>query len=987
MQTSFLQRILPPLPQVEFGQLEPCYFAAGISDGRVEHVPFMRLEDGVVACNEMSARGLDTYIAPASYKSNVFGRKAVNTLQFKALWADIDVGKANNSYATLDAALGAFTEFVHRTGCKPSIVVHSGVGLQVYWVFDRAINAEAWRQLSHFFAVFCRQQGLILDPACTEDAARILRMPGTIHRKSGNTATVLIDKGLTWEPRALLGVVKRFLQDDPTLAAPAPVAVAPVATAAILQQSGMGPQPPKAKAEPIVRGCAQMLTAGLRSEPQWYAAMSVLRRCVDGLEWAHKVSATDPARYNPQDTEQKFYHAPEDAPARCERFASIEGDLCARCPHRGKISSPVQLYAQPKQLPPPTVVETPQPAPVSVTGHLHIPEKYEYPLIKLESSDFDVDQRGIIYRPLEKDKTTGEELRREYVICATQLYYTHTVKTEVDDAPRRTHWFVAIHPNGRRERLPFVIQRDMNAQSIMRWFNEANMFPLMFQLKPAIFLAFMNTYLQSVIGDNVELPTLKHFGWTDFIDPVLNTEVEGFAVGKGVVTETGIHHVQFTDVAGDIAKKEMDVKGDLETWKRIPQMYKTLDQKEAQLAVCLSFAAPFMRYGAGSATSAAYSLWSTRSGLGKTQVIKACASVWGNPERQLIQRSSSQVMRGRKMAALRNLPVFMDELTDVKDEDMYSLAYTLVEGKEKQKLKANGAEMVKTGEWNTVSFITANRSFKEAAAKHAGDSEASIIRVMETECGFQSYADKPAVQEYIQCCIDLCSRHYGLAGPEFMYQILQHRDRLETLTRWCDRWVSMHNFTSAERFISYPLALAIKVGRWACEFGLLDYDMDALEKWAIEVFVAHNRVMTERNRTHHEDVLRMYLMDRQSNTLIVSRHERPVDSPEAPRGLLDKYIIGQPSRDTYVRVEEEEGYVYVATSDIASWCKARKLSSAVLLKELAASGLQFIEMKQSLSYGISWMRLPVISCIRFAVKNLEATTGYSFGARDEQVDE
>lgn len=980
-QAHFLQRILPPLPPAEFGQLQPCYFAAGISEGRVAHEAFIDLAAGVEICNNFSARGFDTYIAPASYKANVFGRKAVNTLQAKALWADIDVGKANNSYATLEGALGALQDFVRTTGCKPTIIVHSGAGLQAYWTFNKPIAIEAWKQLAHLFAVFCRQQGLILDPACTEDAARILRMPGTIHRKTGNTASVLIDKGVDWEPKALLGIIRRFLKDDLALT-PAPVATAPAASSAILQQSGMGPPPPKAKAEPIVRGCAQMLTAGLRSEPQWYAAMSVLRRCTDGLEWAHKVSATDSARYDPRDTESKFYHAPEDAPARCERFAAIEGDLCEKCPHRGKISSPVQLYALPKQTPPPTVVETPAPAPV--TGHLHIPERFDYPLIKLESLEFDVDERGIIYRPLEKDKTTGEEIRREYVICATQLYYTHTVKTEVEDAPRRIHWFVAIHPNGRRERLPFVIQRDMNQQSIMRWFNEANMFPLMFQLKPAIFLAFMNTYLQSVIGENVELPTLKHLGWVGIVDPVLKTEVEGFAVGKGVITETGIHHVQYADVAGDIARKELGTKGDLESWKQIPQMYRLLDQKEAQLAICLSFAAPFMRWGSGSATSAAYSLWSRRSGLGKTQVIKVCAGIWGNPEKQLIQRFSSQAMRSRKMGALRNLPVFMDELTDVKDEDMYSLAYTLVEGKEKQKLRANGAEMVKTGEWNTVTFITANRSFKEAASKHAGDSEASIVRVMETECNFQSYTDNPPVQEYIQYCCDLCDRNYGLAGPEFMYQVLQHRDRLDILTRQCERWCNEYGFTNSERFMSYALAMAMRIGRWAVEFGLLDFDMDTLEKWATDTFLAHNRAMTERHRTHHEDVLRRYLMDRQSNTLVVSQRERPTDAPETPRGTPDKYIVGQPTRDTFVRVENKEGHVYIAVSDLSKWCSDRKMSANSLLDELQASGLQFVHLKQSLSYGVSWMRLPVISCVRFTVKNLEATTGYSFGRADEQ---
>ena len=36
---------------------------------------------------------------------------------------------------------------------------------------------------------------------------------------------------------------------------------------------------------------------------------------------------------------------------------------------------------------------------------------------------------------------------------------------------------------------------------------------------------------------------------------------------------------------------------------------------------------------------------------------------------------------------------------------------------EKQKLKSNGAEMVDTGSWSTVTFITSNKCIKEAVAR------------------------------------------------------------------------------------------------------------------------------------------------------------------------------------------------------------------------------------------------------------------------------
>src|SRR5699024_10767618 len=107
---------------------------------------------------------------------------------------------------------------------------------------------------------------------------------------------------------------------------------------------------------------------------------------------------------------------------------------------------------------------------------------------------------------------------------------------------------------------------------------------------------------------------------------------------------------------------ELKVKGNLENWKRVPQMYRILRQPAGQLAMCFSLAAPFMKYGSGEARSAIYSLWSSEPGLGKSQVLRAAASVWGDPMEQFVARDTSTVARTRRMTILNNLPVFFDEL-------------------------------------------------------------------------------------------------------------------------------------------------------------------------------------------------------------------------------------------------------------------------------------------------------------------------------------
>lgn len=957
---NFLSRILPPLPPAEPLGLTPCYFMVGISpDGIPDSRPFTSIEQVPAICQSLTGKNI--YIAPASYKDSIFGRRAANVLQCKALWVDIDVGKEKNSYATLGDAVGAFKNFIARTQLAPTIIVHSGVGLQAYWTFDKPLDVAAWRLLAKVFAVLCKQQGLILDPVCTQDAARVLRMPGTAHLKTGNVARVIHDSGADLDVKDFYKLIKSQLRDDPALAAstPAPLHMPSEAASQVALQ-----QEPIAKAEPIAKGCPAILTSGLCAEPQWFGMMSVMKCCVDGREWAHKLSALDKNRYNPEDTDRKFDHAAPNMPMRCESFAALCADTCEKCPNRGRITSPIQLGLG-KGLP----VSAPLNPPVAPTetpsAHLSLPKPDDYVLHKLESDTFIIDDKGITYRSLAKD-ASGQWVWHDTHMCVAKLYYTYSVHSLENRAPRRTHWFVVEQPNGSREHVPFVVQKDMSPTNIMRWFNEANIFPSSPEARLGLFLQLMNTYLQSVIGKSREIPAIRQFGWTTVTDKD-GYEIDGFATGPGIITADGLKPVQYEGVAERIAREELAHRGSLEKWKLIPQMYRILNQPAAQLAICMAFAAPFMKYAPGIATNGIFSLWSSRSGKGKSQVMRACASIWGHPDKQFIQRHASSVLRMRKLATIRNLPCYMDELTDVKDEDMYSLAYTLADGREKQKLRSSGAEMVETGDWNTMTFTTANKSFKEAAARIAGDSDASILRVMEMECDFQSYEHLPKVQEYITYCIGLCREHYGLAGPEFVYQILRHPDRLLTLTRRIEAWMAKNEFAQEERFMGAPLGLTFIVARWAQEFGFIDYDLDALEKYALEIFVPYNRGATQEHRVHADDLLRNYLLERQLNTLVVASHDRPLDWQEAVKGAPDKYIITLPPREVLVRYEQDTNEFYIAWHDFQAWCKKRSVSAQVMLASYKRFGISRGKTQENLGRGISWMCLPSLQTLH--IKN------------------
>ncbi len=83
------------------------------------------------------------------------------------------------------------------------------------------------------------------------------------------------------------------------------------------------------------------------SEPDWYAGMTNAVRCRDGRRIVHKYSEPYPG-YSKEETDRKIEHALKDTgPYTCETISSgksgITSEHCKKCPHKRKITSPIQL--------------------------------------------------------------------------------------------------------------------------------------------------------------------------------------------------------------------------------------------------------------------------------------------------------------------------------------------------------------------------------------------------------------------------------------------------------------------------------------------------------------------------------------------------------------------------------------------------------------------------------------------------------------------
>ena len=258
-------------------------------------------------------------------------------------WADVDIAGAAHKAEALPPTEQDARSLIDTAGLEPSIVVHSGFGLQPYWLFREPYQIDSdderrrLKSLSTRFQLNLRLRanvrGWTMDS--TADLCRVLRVPGTFnHKVDGDIRMVTAEYA---DPAYNLDDFEDLLGgiEDPgegSRDAPPPLDL------------------PPAKLPPILDGCVWMRhcrndAAGL-AEPEWYRMLTVVARCEDAERWAHDLSKAY-AKYSRRETQQKLKQASGDkvAPVTC---AYVESDLnggrfCGDCLFRGNVNSPIAI--------------------------------------------------------------------------------------------------------------------------------------------------------------------------------------------------------------------------------------------------------------------------------------------------------------------------------------------------------------------------------------------------------------------------------------------------------------------------------------------------------------------------------------------------------------------------------------------------------------------------------------------------------------------
>ncbi len=351
---KFLQRTLPP------EQPGACYFVSEQdAGGRWRDHPAATISEAARLALQIDAAGANAYFALATFAPDSSGpprvrRRQEQAVSLRALFLDIDCGKAG-AYATQEEARTELKRFCNATGLPLPRSISSGRGLHLHWILNEPVPRGEWQGAADTLAALCSALAFKADPACTTDAARVLRPVGTHWRKKDKGGPLPV-RLLEDAAPAAFATIKTILDDacqrhNVAKRERIPAAMKSAAKR-INKEFEVHYLYPAADADRIAENCAQLRemrdTGGCIPEPRWHACLGVLVHTENGDEVAHAWSRGDTLRYTHTETENKLTRLRDIGPTTCERFAGIHPDGCARCPHKGTITSPILLGRAPR---------------------------------------------------------------------------------------------------------------------------------------------------------------------------------------------------------------------------------------------------------------------------------------------------------------------------------------------------------------------------------------------------------------------------------------------------------------------------------------------------------------------------------------------------------------------------------------------------------------------------------------------------------------
>lgn len=870
-------------------------------------------------CAQASAGGRDAYFALGGFSGatkNQYGfpkRVAIDATLQRSLRLDIDTGEGK-PYPDKRSALLALLQFCNTLSLPKPWIIDSGGGLHVYWAIDKDTELADWAHASERLKAACMQHDLHADHTVTTDAARILRMPGTFNYKRQTPEPVRILQVGT--PSPLNDIVQHF----PDAAPPKPLN--PTAT-------------PPFKLRGVLTQCPEMANA-LRTggvgihEPLWKRQLDLINASDESEDVKYRVALAISNKHEGfgvegfedkwEMTRSQGYGAPS-----CDGMAKAGAKACATCPFNGRIKFPSALgrIVSVPVTPTPTtpalpLADQPSPPAASAAGGVVLAPTQSGVFTFADGSRVQVNdgelqsnaciRRGIptvVVRTKNEDGTFDIEHRTvlPYKIVAVDRGYD-----KVDSKSVTTLWFDA----GMDGEVKLVLSGAEKAdpKKLAEKMANSNLFVSVSQAKQFL-EAFMQPFLRTLQAARAANEVAVRCGWS--------ADHNSFALGSYVYRRDGSVDTAF----GTSVPEELEgyrVQGDEVSWREAFDVCMN-SGPDRQAVLALSLAGPLMEFSG--LHGAMLNAYSPESGVGKSTLCDAALSIWGSPDTLRKDFRDTSVATFKLAAITGNMPMVVDEFTNIEGKVLSDYVYTLTQGREKHRLDSS-ANLRSGGKrrWKLVAITTANNSIHDKLLSYRPDANAEAMRVFELR--LKPLSIPPAEMSAAKAKLSNLSTSYGHLGPRvvrvFMSKPAEYWEKL--VLEKIAKWDAAVGNSTGDRFRSAICALiecGTEVGK---ELGIV-FDAAGISntlrtQWGVQV-----SQFVENKKTPHDFLVEYWA----ANVTSFASHAEGSDTCLLPTG--GKSVMGEKFYKG-----SKLTHFYIPTSHISTFL-AQRNGSARLFNEWA----------------------------------------------------
>ena len=843
-------------------------------------------------------------------------RRITNMVSYKSIWLDIDVGKPG-AYATTSDAYAALDDFCAHIGLPvPTMEVLSGSGgIHVYWCTEDPFPLEAWIPLSKGLRDAAIAYGLKCDPQVTVNAAGILRVPGTWNHKTTPAKPVILvcDEDVGFPQYTYQKLVEALGHHVGPLAGVRLNQGNMAGVGGVNQNFSAGvSQAPPVSIDEVAAVCPvidDILMRGGKgdAEPLWNLALMLASFTDDPHDAAHRLSDQDP-RYTAAGTDKKLNEKINARNANqaigwplCTSFSPLHPN-CQTCPLFAQGKSPLHFAAKSK-----TYTHA---APAG--GDLLMPHGYWRDINKVVFTS-ELDKFGA---------TTAVKVMGDYPILDAGI------------DPETGKLVVRTVIGGNERWGDAAVSGNQGPLQAAQAFSTGAGIYVMPRYHKTVrdFSVSWMTHLQET--KRFIAPT--SYGWTD--------DGKGFTFDETIYRTDGSKDIVFR---GGTLDRRFVAKGELKPWQ--DAMALLYGNAALETVVASSFAAPLVEL-VGSA-SLVVSIYSQLSGNGKTTAMMLAQAVWGDPRSGMSSLNDTLNSVMKKIADLKNLPIYWDELHTVGQmEKVIDLVFSVTQGKAKSRLTRD-INQAEAPSFTTMFAVASNFGIDDTIYADAAGTEAGGLRVFEIEVPelTPTMADYDARQLLIPV-----QHNYGAAGAIYAAYIARNRATIKQMVdAMNDLMHQRYDFSSKERFWSMTMTTLLVGATLANAAGLTKLNIGAIEQYLdVEFHRQRKELKTQSHVTMSTDdsvlgLLAELKSELRGRAMVVTETiQFQLGGHPVPAVVVDTDV--SQLREVWMQIGDQDKRIRMRVGRFHEWLLKRKLQPKQVLQKLEK---YYIIQQRKLSIG------------------------------------